>query len=324
MTLKGSDETKHRAGRDGTKHFTPCRGALQFLLHLCSPPFHPRPIVLPDILKNLPPLLSLSLSSLSSSFFNVLHDAFPRRMREKSERERWKRAGRGVEKENPGRLHRVVGLCLIKPGNETSMIRFPGARSVGRWVGFFRARFAAQTAFQPRIESNRIEKNHAGIKYERTRPYIKYAGTRGTRNFPSPDSPTHRQPFVSASARIIPLIIFSIYETLRKIAGGGGRGRARSREWCGTGDQSGNDAVYDGIVTRNTNSWSGNECFNNSLPRGPPAAPALSKFYFHRRTDVTSLSRGSDACIDRQMSLPRALSPSPSFSLFNLQSIVSS
>lgn len=28
-----------------------------------------------------------------------------------------------------------------------------------------------------------------------------------------------------------------------------------------------------GIVTRNTNSWSGNECFNNSLPRGPPAAP---------------------------------------------------
>lgn len=88
--------------------------------------------------------------------------------------------------------------------------------------------------------------------------------------------------------------------------------------------KAGNDAVYDGIVTRNTNSWSGNECFNNSLPRGPPAAPALSKFYFHRRTDVTSLSRGSDACIDRQMSLPRALSPNPSFSLFNLQSIVSS
>lgn len=133
---------------------------------------------------------SLSLSSLSSSFFNVLHDAFPRRMREKSERERWKRAGRGEEKENPGRLHRVVGLCLIKPGNETSMIRFPGARSVGRWVGFFRARFAAQTAFQPRIESNRIEKNHAGIKYERTRPYIKYAGTRGTRNFPDSPPPT--------------------------------------------------------------------------------------------------------------------------------------
>lgn len=189
MTLKGSDETKHRAGRDGTKHFTPCRGALQFLLHLCSPPFHPRPIVLPDILKNLPPLLSLSpLSRPAFSTFSTT------RSLDECERNRNERGGSarvgGVEKENPGRLHRVVGLCLIKPGNETSMIRFPGARSVGRWVGFFRARFAAQTAFQPRIESNRIEKNHAGIKYERTRPYIKYAGTRGTRNFPDSPPPT--------------------------------------------------------------------------------------------------------------------------------------
>lgn len=93
-----------------------------------------------------------------------------------------------------------------------------------------------------------------------------------------------------------------------------------------------------GIVTRNTNSWSGNECFNNAnspsvLPACPSAPCRCSpltplrcpgtalKIYFHRRTDVTSLSRGSDACIDRQMSLAHL----PCIrSLFNLQSIVSS
>lgn len=92
-----------------------------------------------------------------------------------------------------------------------------------------------------------------------------------------------------------------------------------------------------GIVTRNTNSWSGNECFNNAnspsvslhpsrrvSPRFPTPlrCPGTAlKIYFHRRTDVTSLSRGSDACIDRQMSLAHL----PCIrSLFNLQSIVSS
>lgn len=149
MTLKGSGETKHRGGwgRDGTNHFTPFRPVRCNFSDLCFPPFHLGPIVLPGILKNL---LSSPLST-SSTFFNVLHDTFPRWMREKFERERW--SWTVGEKENPGRLHRVEGLCLIKPGNETSMIRFP----VGGWVGFFRARFAAQTAFQPRIESNRKE-----------------------------------------------------------------------------------------------------------------------------------------------------------------------
>lgn len=92
-----------------------------------------------------------------------------------------------------------------------------------------------------------------------------------------------------------------------------------------------------GIVTRNTNSWSGNECFNNAnspsvslhpsfpfpLPRRspssfrPPRPPrprspgTALKIYFHRRTDVTSLSRGSDACIDRQMSLAHLSPASP-------------
>lgn len=54
----------------------------------------------------------------------------------------------------------------------------------------------------------------------------------------------------------------------------------------------------------------------------PPLPRALSKFYFHRRTDVTSLSRGSDACIDRQMSLPRAPPSPPSPLLLSLQSAV--
>lgn len=157
MTLKGSGETKHRGRRrDGTNHFTAvwCVAISPIYAFLL---FHPPPIVLPDIFKNLPPLLSLS--SLSS-FFNVLHDTFPRWMREKFERERGGKAQRvGVEKENPGRSYRVVGLCLIKPGNETSMIRF-GGRAVGRPLGwvFSRAfRRANRVSTANRIESNRKE-----------------------------------------------------------------------------------------------------------------------------------------------------------------------
>lgn len=87
-----------------------------------------------------------------------------------------------------------------------------------------------------------------------------------------------------------------------------------------------------GIVTRNTNSWSGNECFN-SANSSPPSSPSIHvpipfpdpsrspgtalKIYFHRRTDVTSLSRGSDACIDRQMSLAH-----PPLRTLSLQSAV--
>lgn len=128
--------------------------------------------------------------------------------------------------------------------------------------------------------------------------------------------------------RITSLISFFNSRTLKnkRVAFGAGWSRARAV------DQSA------GIVTRNTNSWSGNECFNNANSPSVslhPSAPVtlltpfpLSvspgtalKIYFHRRTDVTSLSRGSDACIDRQMSLAHL----PCIrSLFNLQSIVSS
>lgn len=52
--------------------------------------------------------------------------------------------------------------------------------------------------------------------------------------------------------------------------------------------------------------------------RTPPRSPGTAlKIYFHRRTDVTSLSRGSDACIDRQMSLAH-----PPLRTLSLQSAV--
>lgn len=95
--------------------------------------------------------------------------------------------------------------------------------------------------------------------------------------------------FVSASTRIIPLIIFSIYKTLHTKYRERQKERERARERMRDGVtrclrwfDGGGRSKHRGIVTRNTNSWSGNECFNNSLPRGPPVARtrALSKSIF--------------------------------------------
>lgn len=89
-----------------------------------------------------------------------------------------------------------------------------------------------------------------------------------------------------------------------------------------TVDQSGNDAVYDGIVTRNTNSWSGNECFNNSLPRGPPAAPCSLKILFSS-SDRCNFALSWQRRVHRSSDVSPASPPSPlSPLLLSLQSAV--
>lgn len=68
--------------------------------------------------------------------------------------------------------------------------------------------------------------------------------------------------------RITSLISFFNSRTLKnkRVAFGAGWSRARARARAHAVDQSA------GIVTRNTNSWSGNECFNNA--NSPSVSPA--------------------------------------------------
>lgn len=68
-------------------------------------------------------------------------------------------------------LYRVEGLCLIKPGNETSMIRF------GR-------------VFSRRPRFNRESKRTGQALSTNELVHIKYAGTRGTRNLPTAALPS--------------------------------------------------------------------------------------------------------------------------------------
>lgn len=148
MTLKGSGETKHRGWRrDGTNHFTAvwCVAISPIYAFLL---FHPPPIVLPDIFKNL------SLLSLLSSFFNVLHDTM--NAREIRTRERWKSTeSRGGEGKSWTFVSRG-GALFNKTGQrniDDSIWRARGRSAVG--LGFF----ARVSPRKPRFnrESNRIE-----------------------------------------------------------------------------------------------------------------------------------------------------------------------
>lgn len=110
--------------------------------------FHPSPIVLPDIFKNL------SLLSLLSSFFNVLHDTM--NAREIRTRERWKSTeSRGGEGKSWTFVSRG-GALFNKTGQrniDDSIWRARGRSAVG--LGFF----ARVSPRKPRFnrESNRIE-----------------------------------------------------------------------------------------------------------------------------------------------------------------------
>lgn len=153
MTLKGSGETKHRGRRrDGTNHFTAvwCVAISPIYAFLL---FHPPPIVLPDIFKNLPSLLSL-LSLL-------LFQRSPRHVpsmnaREIRTRERWKSTeSRGGEGKSWTFVSRG-GALFNKTGQrniDDSIWRARGRSAVG--LGFF----ARVSPRKPRFnrESNRIE-----------------------------------------------------------------------------------------------------------------------------------------------------------------------